>query len=152
MRYRPRWHLEVRRPVRAGAAALVVVASAGVTGCAGAEPASPVTVTQTQAVTATSTVTASPRVTSAAAAGQDAFERWARSAKIGDYPMGLAKESDILALGDGACEMVELAPTFEDALREMRDAMDADASNAQTEELIREAVTNLCPEHTRKLP
>jgi hypothetical protein len=133
----------------------LVVVSIGVTACGGRTPSA--SVSSNPVTTSTPRIgPSSPsqsRFTTSASAGPLAFVGWARGAEIGDHDMAAATDDQLLGLGNTACDLVAQAPSFGWAVQQTVKLLDdTGADSAQVEVLLRESVTNLCPQYRGLLP
>lgn len=111
------------------AAALIVAAAAG---CSSGEPAA----------------VAEPAPTATVQPGPDAFMQ-----QLGEDGFGSKDTADTgwLSVGNKVCEGFQAGLGFGQQVQAYEEA-DAGASREQAEAFVRNAVTNLCPEHSTRLP
>lgn len=62
--------------------------------------------------------------------------------------MSTATDDQLLRIGNGSCDVIENSSSFADAVRTLNTSLKSLAvTDDQSAELIRRAVSNLCPQH-----
>jgi len=84
------------------------------------------------------------------APGTGAYLTWATTASFGDIRLALGGDDNVLGMGVSSCEM--LAESSFGSTVQYMTTLTSRPTMAEAEELVRHAVTNLCPQHQSLVP
>lgn len=139
-----------------GLATVVTVGVLGVSllsGCGGTEGAGEARSASATPTTSTPTPSATPTPTPSPTPGPDEFVRWAKSSEMGDRDMSQASDEALLDIGNNGCGVIATQPSFGQAVADVTKRLASiGGTTTQVDAMLRQAVTNLCPQHADMVP